>query len=269
MPQSGRHNLGSVVKARRCTKAATDGRLRRALVPRSSAIAVVRRSVATGCNSRGGLAMQKVEGSSPFSRFQKAPQSAGFSRGRSAVIRSRLGGFGSRGYAYGVKHRSISRRGRDPAPPIRRSIPRSNSPCSTPEDPRASSRCSRLPGRRVLIQDLLRSDQTPHDSFCSGDTGPSVLRHQTAVEFAGIRHGQALRDFRDHRARAHARTTAPHPPAAADPTSVGSTGSHPASAGATSNRVETLERLAALRANGALTDDEFAAEKALVMNTSS
>jgi hypothetical protein len=96
--------------------------------------------------------------------------------------------------------------------------------------------------------------------------GVTVLRRQTAVEFAGITHGQALRDLRDHRARAHARKTVPHPPPVTDPTGVGSAASHPAPA-ATSKRVETLERLAALRANGALTDDEFAAEKAHVMNT--
>jgi hypothetical protein len=34
----------------------------------------------------------------------------------------------------------------------------------------------------------------------------------------------------------------------------------------TSGRVDTLERLAALRTSGAITDDEFAAEKAHVMN---
>jgi len=87
--------------------------------------------------------------------------------------------------------------------------------------------------------------------------GVTMLRRQTAVEFAGIEHGHALHDFRDHRARAHARRTAPPAP----PTMGGNTA--PA---ATSARVETLERLAALRAGGALTDEEFAAEKAHVMN---
>jgi Short C-terminal domain len=95
--------------------------------------------------------------------------------------------------------------------------------------------------------------------------GVTMLRRQTALEFAGIRHGQALRDFRDRRARAHARKTAPPPPPATDATIAGSAGSSTVPA-ATSGRVETLERLAALRASGAITNDEFAAEKAHVMN---
>ena len=41
--------------------------------------------------------------------------------------------------------------------------------------------------------------------------GVTMLRRQTAVEFAGIQHGHALRDFQDRRARAHARKTAPPP----------------------------------------------------------
>ncbi len=85
--------------------------------------------------------------------------------------------------------------------------------------------------------------------------GVTVLRRQTAVEFAGIKHGQALRDFRDHRADAHARRTLRHAAAPAVPGAVG-------------GRVETLERLSALRASGAISDDEFAAEKAHVMNNS-
>jgi len=95
--------------------------------------------------------------------------------------------------------------------------------------------------------------------------GVTMLRRQTAVEFAGIQHGQALRDFQDQRARAHARKTAPPPSTAADATIAGPAGSNPAPA-ATGGRVETLERLAALRAGGSITDEEFAAEKAHVMN---
>ncbi|HUO71732.1 MAG TPA: SHOCT domain-containing protein [Solirubrobacteraceae bacterium] len=91
--------------------------------------------------------------------------------------------------------------------------------------------------------------------------GVTVLRRQTAVEFAGIQHGHALRDLRDQRARAHARKTAPPSP----PTIAGSAASNTPPA-ATSGRVETLERLAALRANGTITDEEFTAEKAHVMN---
>jgi len=95
--------------------------------------------------------------------------------------------------------------------------------------------------------------------------GVTMLRRQTAVEFAGIGHGQAMRDFRDHRAGGHDREAAPPPAAAADATSAGSAGGSAAPAGA-GGRVETLERLAALRANGSITDEEFAAEKAHVMN---
>jgi len=98
--------------------------------------------------------------------------------------------------------------------------------------------------------------------------GVTMLRRQTAVEFAGIGHGQALRDFQHHRARVHDRTTAPAPPpaAAADATIAGPAGSTTAPAPSSGGRVETLERLAALRANGSITDDEYAAEKAHVMN---
>jgi Short C-terminal domain len=88
----------------------------------------------------------------------------------------------------------------------------------------------------------------------------TMLRRQTAVEFAGIQHRHALRDLRDQRARAHARRTAPGSP----PTIAGSAGSN--APAATSGRVEALERLAALRANGVITDEEFTAEKAHVMN---
>ena len=45
--------------------------------------------------------------------------------------------------------------------------------------------------------------------------GVTMLGREAAVEFAGIQHGQALRDFRDQRARGHDRKTAP-PPAAAE-----------------------------------------------------
>jgi len=95
--------------------------------------------------------------------------------------------------------------------------------------------------------------------------GVTMLRRQTAVEFAGIQHGQALRELRDQRASAHDHKKAPPPAPAADATISGSAGSNTAPA-ATGGRVDTLERLAALRANGAITDDEFAAEKAHVMN---
>jgi Short C-terminal domain len=95
--------------------------------------------------------------------------------------------------------------------------------------------------------------------------GVTMLRRQTAVEFAGIQHGQALREFRNQRARARARKTASPPAPATDATIAGSTASSTAPA-ATGERVESLERLAGLRDRGAITDDEFAAEKAHVLN---
>jgi hypothetical protein len=39
--------------------------------------------------------------------------------------------------------------------------------------------------------------------------GVTMLRRQTALELPAIQHGQALRDYRDQRAKAHARKTAP------------------------------------------------------------
>jgi flagellar biosynthesis component FlhA len=95
--------------------------------------------------------------------------------------------------------------------------------------------------------------------------GVAMLRRQTAVEFAGIQHGHALRDFRDRRAKAHARKTAPPPPPATDARLAEAQVTRAAPAPA-SGRVETLERLAALRSSGAITDEEFAAEKVHVMN---
>jgi hypothetical protein len=95
--------------------------------------------------------------------------------------------------------------------------------------------------------------------------GVTMLRRQTAVEFAGIQHGQALHDFRDRRARHHARKTAPPPAMAADATIAGS-GVSTAAPAAPSARVDTLERLAALRDSGAITDEEYQAEKAYAMN---
>ena len=98
--------------------------------------------------------------------------------------------------------------------------------------------------------------------------GVTMLRRQTALEYPGIQHGQALRDFRDQRAEAHARRSAPPPPpptgamTAASPVTI----SAPASNG---GRVDMLERLAALRDRGAITDEEYQAEKAHVINNGS
>ena len=76
--------------------------------------------------------------------------------------------------------------------------------------------------------------------------GVTMLRRQTALEFAGIQHGQALRDFRDHRAkptpaRQHPRLTPRTDATFPDSPAI------PAAPAPVSGRVETLERLAALR----------------------
>jgi hypothetical protein len=97
--------------------------------------------------------------------------------------------------------------------------------------------------------------------------GVTMLRRETALEFPGIEPGQALRDFRDHRAKAHARKTAPSPPPPAAHAGVAEAAVTRAAPAPASGRVETLERLAALRDRGALTDEEFAAEKTHVMNS--
>ena len=94
--------------------------------------------------------------------------------------------------------------------------------------------------------------------------GVTMLRRQTALEFPGIHHGQALRDFRDQRAKHHARKAVPAAQPHTDVTLP--TPAIAAQSAGGSGRVETLERLAALRASGAITDEEFAAEKTHVMN---
>jgi hypothetical protein len=95
--------------------------------------------------------------------------------------------------------------------------------------------------------------------------GVTMLRRETAVEFPGSEHGQALHDFQAQRTQARAVKTAPPPPSVTETTVGGSGGSEPAPAGGT-GRVATLERLAALRDRGAITDDEYQAEKTHVIN---
>ena len=95
--------------------------------------------------------------------------------------------------------------------------------------------------------------------------GVTMLRRETALEFPGIEHGQALRDLRDQRARHNARKTTPVAQPHTDPT-ISESPAIPAASATGTGRVDTLERLAALRASGAITDEEFAAEKSHVMN---
>jgi Short C-terminal domain len=90
--------------------------------------------------------------------------------------------------------------------------------------------------------------------------GVTMLRRETALEFPRIEHGQALHDFQAQRSHARAPNASP---AASGTTVSGRT--EPAGAPST-GRVETLERLAALRDRGAITKDEYQTEKTQVMN---
>jgi hypothetical protein len=95
--------------------------------------------------------------------------------------------------------------------------------------------------------------------------GVTMLRRETAREFPDIEHGQALHDFQAQRAHARAANASPPPAAAAETTVSQSERTGPAPA-ASMGRVETLERLAALRDRGAITNDEYQAEKTQVIN---
>ena len=94
--------------------------------------------------------------------------------------------------------------------------------------------------------------------------GVTMLRRETALEFPEIEHGKALQDIQAQRAENRAREAAP-PASDAAETTVGEPG-RTESASAPTARVETLERLAALRDRGAITNDEYQAEKTHVMS---
>ena len=86
--------------------------------------------------------------------------------------------------------------------------------------------------------------------------GVTMLRRQTAQEFPGIKHDQAPAQ------RAQAPTAAISPLPAASVSESGIEHKPTDTVG----RVQTLERLAALKDRGAITNDEYQAEKTLVMN---
>jgi hypothetical protein len=86
--------------------------------------------------------------------------------------------------------------------------------------------------------------------------GVTVLRSQTAVEFAGVGKGDAMHELRERWSASRARRAAPASPAAAP------------APGGDGGRVAELERLATLHDRGALTDEEFAVEKTHVLNGS-
>jgi hypothetical protein len=79
--------------------------------------------------------------------------------------------------------------------------------------------------------------------------GVTALRRQTAVEFARVQHGDAMRELRARWAAARARRAAPPPREPARP-----------------NHLDEIERLVALHDRGALTDEEFEVEKTHLVN---
>ena len=95
--------------------------------------------------------------------------------------------------------------------------------------------------------------------------GVTMLRRQTAREFPGIERGDALPDYQAQPADVRAGNAVAQPLAVTETTIGTPHGTVPAPA-PTMGRVETLERLAALRDSGAITSDEYQAEKKLAMN---
>ena len=90
--------------------------------------------------------------------------------------------------------------------------------------------------------------------------GVTMLRRQAAVGFPGIEHGQALGDYRAQRAQARTAGVSPLPAAP-----VSESGVEQERAGPWGG-AQTLERLAALKDRGAITNDKYPAEKTLVMS---
>jgi Short C-terminal domain len=98
--------------------------------------------------------------------------------------------------------------------------------------------------------------------------GVTMLRRETAREFPEIEHGQALHDFQAQRANARSGRTASSP-GLAIPATIGTGTTATAAPASSIGRVETLERLAALRDSGAITQDEYQAEKAHMLSKGS
>jgi Short C-terminal domain len=95
--------------------------------------------------------------------------------------------------------------------------------------------------------------------------GVTMLRRETAREFPEIEHGQALHDLQAQRAHSRAGQSA-SPAVPSTQATVGNSGTTARSPAPSLGRVETLERLAALRDRGAITNDEYQAEKTHVMS---
>jgi len=96
--------------------------------------------------------------------------------------------------------------------------------------------------------------------------GVTVLRRQTAAEFAGVQQGEALRELRERWAARRSRDPGASRPIDEAPGDVAS----PVAKADTGrgDRVGELERLAQLHERGALNDQEFAAEKGRVISES-
>jgi hypothetical protein len=90
--------------------------------------------------------------------------------------------------------------------------------------------------------------------------GVTVLRRQTAAEFPGVQRGDAMRELRERREAARARTSATGPHAAAQPVATGPAPPAPSQA------IADLERLVTLHDSGHLSDAEFARAKTQVVN---
>ena len=95
--------------------------------------------------------------------------------------------------------------------------------------------------------------------------GVTMLRRETALEFPGTQHGQALHDFAAQQAEAPDGSAASAQTTATS-TRTGDPDDVAAAPLSSSGRVETIERLAGLRDRGAITDDEYEAEKTHVLH---
>jgi hypothetical protein len=92
--------------------------------------------------------------------------------------------------------------------------------------------------------------------------GVEALRRQTAVEFPDAQFGDAMSGMRERAANFRVGRGRGAPPPAAPIAG----GAGPPILGSQEERLSRLERLAALRDAGALTDAEFASEKAILMS---
>jgi hypothetical protein len=96
--------------------------------------------------------------------------------------------------------------------------------------------------------------------------GVAALRRQTAVEFPDAKAGAGSAALRTHASNVWQTVSAPRRTTESVPAPAAVAAPTPAVAG-TDDHLGRLERLSALHHDGTLTDDEFAAEKALLLTT--